>query len=292
MVPVRAQDAVGFAVDPAIDRFAVANACKSAGRFGLKVETEFVRRRERGFGRAPGVEPDVVQTVRLADADDALPRIDVGGGVACLREDGALECSAQEYLVPVQDELRALCRDVPEAEDDGAGITEGGFFLSPAQLDVHSVERGGELVPELRVVAHRVGELRATVAGLPAHGDFQGRRTVFPLCVGARRRYAQRAASATLRGVADCDDHARRARFDVRVDLHVVDPHEIRGAQANAAYDAVPVALRMIGDTVRAFTHVDDHPVVHAYGQYVLLVPSCRERVRQVVLVWGGEAVL
>ena len=89
MVAVGAQDAVGLAPHPVVDRLAVAEARGLVGPragFDLVVEAEAIRRLERRLRRAPGVEADVVQAVRLRDADDPLPGRHVGRRMPGLRE--------------------------------------------------------------------------------------------------------------------------------------------------------------------------------------------------------------
>ena len=78
---------------------AVADRCALVGpgsALDLKIEAQLVGGDERGLRRAPRMEPDVVQPVRLADADDPLPGLDVGGRIAGEGKDAAFQRAAQE----------------------------------------------------------------------------------------------------------------------------------------------------------------------------------------------------
>ena len=78
MVAVGFEDAVGLVVHPvrrpACRRRASWTGWPTTTHSTWQIEAEFVGRDEGRLGRAPRVEADVVQPVRLADADDALPR--------------------------------------------------------------------------------------------------------------------------------------------------------------------------------------------------------------------------
>ncbi len=118
VIAVGFEDAVGLVIDPLVHRLAVAEAGGLIGpaRLDLVIEPEFIRRDERRFRRTVGVEPKQVQPVAFGDADDALPGFHVGGRMAGEREDAALQRAAEEGLAAVDEELRALGRNLAQAE--------------------------------------------------------------------------------------------------------------------------------------------------------------------------------
>ncbi len=260
VVAVGLQDARRLAVEPLVDRQARAEArrvVRPGSDLHLVVEALLVRGGEGRLRRAPRVEADRVQAVRLRDADDALPGRDVGRRVAGLREDRALEGAAQEGLAAVHDELGALRPDLPQAEADRPRVPGHARLESRGQL----VKHRRELVPGGSTRAERQLDLEGTARRVPGH--LRGLR----LERRASRRPRFEPQGPAPRGacrVADAAPRDRRPGRDAREDLQVLDPHGRRGPQFHPAHDPVPVGLRVVGDAVRVEADVHDEAVVHA----------------------------
>ncbi len=268
MVAVGLQDALRLPLEPLVDRQADAEpggAVGPGGDLDLVVEAELVRRAERGLRRAPRVEADRVETVRLRDADDALPGRDVGRRVPGLREDRALERAAKEGLAAVDRELGAARRDLAQAGHDRARVPPALRLESRA----HPVERRRELVPGPRGGAERQRGLEAAAARVPRG---LGHRRGHAACGPDVERLGgdPHAARARAPGqVADPPANAQRAFGEPRVDLQVLDPDGAARLQLELAYDPVPVALRVVRHAVRVQAHVHDQAVVHPDRQGV-----------------------
>ena len=121
VVAVGLQDPVGFGVDPLVDRLAVADR-RPGGALDLIVEAQFVGRDERRLGRAPGMEADLVQSVRLAIRMIRFHDSHIGRRIAGQREDAAFQRAAEEGLLSVHRELRALGGELAEAEGGVRGV--------------------------------------------------------------------------------------------------------------------------------------------------------------------------
>jgi hypothetical protein len=146
VVAVRLQDAARLAVEPLVDRQAAAEAGRAVrpgGHLDLVVEALLVRGREGGLWRAPGVEADHVEPMRLGGAHDAAPGGDVGRRVASLREDRALEGAAEEGLPAVDHELSPPRADLAQPEPNRSLVSAGRTL----EIGTQDLEGGRELVP-------------------------------------------------------------------------------------------------------------------------------------------------
>ena len=87
-------------MQPIVDRRPFANP-RPSPTFDVVIEPQLVRRNKRCFRRTPGMKPDVIQPVSLANADDPPPRVDIGRRVTGEWENAALEGAAKEDLVTI-----------------------------------------------------------------------------------------------------------------------------------------------------------------------------------------------
>ena len=68
------------------------------------------------------MESQVVHSVRTGDAADALPGVHIGRRMTRERKDAALERAAEEQFPSVDDELRAVRRNLAQTEANGTRI--------------------------------------------------------------------------------------------------------------------------------------------------------------------------
>ena len=156
MVAVGRQDALSFLIEPLVDWLAISHA-RPGGDFHGKIETEFIRRNERGLGRAEGMEADMVQTMSLADTDNALPRRNVRRGITGQWKDAAFECAAEKERAAIDEEVAAIDGQVAKAEGHRA------LVMSGRAIEMHDklLQGGVELVPGLGVCTERDCQLGA-----------------------------------------------------------------------------------------------------------------------------------
>ena len=165
MVAVGTQNPLPFAIKPLVLRESAAN--RGPGRaFDMIVETEFVGGRKGGFGRAEGVEPDVIQPVGFANADDPLPGFNVGRRVTGQGKDATLERAAKERLAAVDgDKLVGRGGNLAQTESDSFGVPFVQRGFEPVKARSEFIP-GGCVVSQLEVA----GENAA--GGVP--GNVQG----------------------------------------------------------------------------------------------------------------------
>ena len=206
--------------------------------FGLEIETEAVSSHESSFWWAIAMEAHVVETVFLADAEDAFPRGGVGGRETCLGETTVLDGATKVDGLSVEQDVTSLNGYLAEAEGNADGLAL-------------IVDGGGV---ELRMVlTPRLGMGDVDVECLVVEGDMSG-----------------------LGG-------------EVGDDTSAVDKG--RGTQLDAASNAVPVALGLIGDAMRVLPYTDVlDAVVDADGNLVLAAKA--QVGRDVILMRHGEGHL
>ena len=248
VVAVGGQDPVALFAEPAVDRPAIAHGgpLVHPGRaLDVEVETRLVGRREGRLGRAPGMEPQVIQTVRLAHAEDPPPSVDVGGRIAGLGEDAALERAAEENLLPVQRELRVLDFEVSQTERHITTVGPLSTGHLGNQFHVELVKRRLEFVP-----SPPVARRQQPVHRQPAGGN-RGRELRL-VRAGAKRNLNPAFGAGR---VAQTQRHTRPPAGQIGIDLHVVDPHRVGGRELDTAHDAVPVALGVVRHAMRVGAH-------------------------------------
>ena len=155
MVSIPAENPVGFGLQPVVQRLAVPDRRALIGprpAFDVQQHPRLVGRVERRCRRAPGVEPQVVQSVRFQDAVDPLPGRQVRRRISRVRKDGTFQRAPQHHGPAVQDELGSLGRELPQPESDDALVADPVGGERDGQL-VH-VRR--EFVPSLRALAQRI----------------------------------------------------------------------------------------------------------------------------------------
>src|SRR5262249_5517836 len=107
------------------DRLAIAQGgggvCPTG--FHLTVKSQFVRGLECRFRGTIGVEAQQVQAKRFGGAHDALPSLDIGGRMAGLRKDAALQGAAKKELASVEIKLRARALKAAQTDPPRAAVT-------------------------------------------------------------------------------------------------------------------------------------------------------------------------
>ena len=127
--------------------------------FGLEIEAEAVGSHESSFGWAIAMETHVVETIFLADAEDAFPRGGVGGRETCLGETTVLDGATKVDGLSVEQDVTSLNGYLAEAEGNADGVAL-------------IVDGGGV---ELRMVlTPRLGARDVDVESLVVEGDMSG----------------------------------------------------------------------------------------------------------------------
>ena len=157
MVAVFADNATALLHDKAVDGQAAADVVCPGATLDIKVHARFVGRTESGFGRTPGMEADVVQSVCAADVHDAQPFGLVGGRIPRFRENAAFLCAAEKYRPAVDRNLRAVRAQPAQAEVLTADIGAA----ARVQFGRKLIKVGLELVPR-PVTASRRGKNKST----------------------------------------------------------------------------------------------------------------------------------
>src|SRR5690606_2306620 len=111
MVAKGAHDPFRLALKPLLHAVLLAEGGPET-TFDLAVDTFYVGRHKGRLGRAPRVEPNVVEPVRFDDLHNAPPRRHIGSRIARERKDGALEGTPQKRLPAVDHKLRPLGREL------------------------------------------------------------------------------------------------------------------------------------------------------------------------------------
>ena len=99
MVAIGSDNALPFFIQPAVQRSPFPNRralIGPGGAFHLVVKAHLIRRHKGGFWRAVGMKPNVVQAVRLANANDALPCLHLGWWMPGQGKNGAFQRAPQE----------------------------------------------------------------------------------------------------------------------------------------------------------------------------------------------------
>ena len=294
VVAVLIDDAARLVEQVLVDGHAAAQLDAVVGprrSLGLQVDAHLVGCLKGCLGRTVAVEAHVVESVLAALAEDAQPLGLVGGRIARLGEAAVLHRAAQEQRSAVDVELSAADADVAQSK--------GGLIDVVAHLERHQVEVGLELVPLLEAVAEDDVE-RHLVAADGLHQAAQD-LTRLSVAVGADGeegvvvpQHAQLVEMVLeidgdvqgllprcLAALADADT--------VGVHTHLTDKEALPlRLQLHASDDAVPVALRLVGDAMGVLSDADVlDAVIDADGYLVALAGA--DDLRQVVAVGYGE---
>ncbi len=261
VIAVRLEDPIPLGIDERVDRFALPDArttVRPSGTFDLEIHAHFVRRGERRLRRTPRMKPDVVQPVRLGNAQNPQPFGLVRRGIACLRKDAALQRAAQDRLAPVDCELRAL-RGEPTQSECGLHNVP---VHSDTRFGAKHVQIGRKLVPQSNLITQDTVRLDVIHLGRTLERHFapdQDRP------IGMRSDLeGDHPPNLPAGGIPYVHPDDGRPSIQIGPDLHILDPHPGPGPQFQAPYDPVPVALRMVRDAVRVDAHADLDAVVHA----------------------------
>ena len=211
---------------------------------GLQVEANLVGRLERRLGRTERVEAHHVEPVLLAFAEHPEPRSLVGWRISRQREAAVLYRSAHP---------------------DGAAAnlnlahSEVGLHGVGAEHRRQRVQVGLKLVPQLYIVSH--GQRHPDGPVGPGHKPL-----VLKVAPGHVELNVVFAFAAHY-----LKHHVDGLGVDVGVNLYVADVHLGPRLQLHAAHNAVPVALRLVGHTVRVLPHAHIlYAVVHLDGNVVV----------------------
>ena len=115
MVAVFFQDTVAFLAEPLVGVTAVAYGCPTC-TFDLQIESHTVGNGEGCFGRTPGVETDMVQTVCFTLVIYFCPVSAIRSRISGQWEYTAFQGSPEEYRVAVYFETCTVCLELAEAE--------------------------------------------------------------------------------------------------------------------------------------------------------------------------------
>ena len=261
------------------------------GAFGLQVEAHTVSRLKGSLGRTERVEAHVVQTVAFADAKHPLPRFLVHGCIAREGKVAVLHRTAQQRLAAVDVEVVVAHLELPHAERGDVLVhlhkaTEIRF----ADVRLQVIDVGVELIPQDGALADE----KRVDDGMRACGEGVIFCLVDVMCAAGRALALRHVVNGTLHGLAravhhHCLHHSRIV-VDVGINLQIVYVDTPRPSQLYGSDDAVPVALRLVGDAVAVRSGVDVfHAVIDANGNRVF---SFFNIGRDVKLVRHAEAVL
>src|SRR5512141_471342 len=96
------------------------------------------------------MEPDMVQTVRLADLEYSFPISDFSGCVSGFGENRAFECPSEKNRTIIHDELRPFRPEISQSKLNDFLVT--GRVISLFERNFQTIEIGFEFIPEQRVV--------------------------------------------------------------------------------------------------------------------------------------------
>ena len=262
VVAVGFQDEVQFVLDVPVAFGMLAEMWRihrPERNFDLQEESRFVGGRESRFGGTPRMETHIVESIGLADRENAGPLLLVHRRIARQRIDAFVHRSPHEERHPVDGELLVFDGELADAVAYRLGIPVRGGF----EPDGLFVQHGAELVPLLPARRHRQFDGRAPVR----HID---------------RAAVHRGADAAAGRVAHFDGHP------VAENLHVPNPHRVRRPQLDTADNAVPVTLRVFRQGMHPRTDRNLVGIVHADRQHM---PS-RRKLAQIVDMRRRQAVL
>src|SRR5690606_36149378 len=103
------EDTPRLAIDPLIQWPRLTNRrtlVRPHRAFHLIIQAQLVGCDERGFRWAPGMESNLIESVRLTDPDSALPRVHVYRRITGKRKDTAFKRAAHKEGPPVDCQLR------------------------------------------------------------------------------------------------------------------------------------------------------------------------------------------
>ena len=259
--------------------------------FRLQVDAQLVGRLEGSLWRAIAVETHHVEPVLLALTQDAQPLVNVRRGIARIGEEAVLYRTTNERRHAVDVELWPLDGDVAQAERRLIDIIAG--------IDHQTVDHGRELAPRIHLRVHVYVVLYLLAAVEFDEGCRQdGMHVRAPFAVDL-------ADEAVLLDLHDVDAAQECVGMILEVDYHMGLPVPYVGIypdatdidflrsclQFQASCDAVPVALRLVGDAVRVLSHADILYTIIYFNSY-LIVASHVDVLRDVVDMGRGEAHL
>ena len=233
----------------------------------------------------------MVQAVALADAEHPLPRLLVHGRIAREGEVAVLHRAAQQRLSAVDVEVVFAHLELPHAERGDVLVhLHQTAEVRLANVRLQEIDVGVELVPQQGALAdeQRVDDgMRAGCEGVVL-------RLVDMMRAAGGALALRHIVDGALHGLACAVHHDRpnhrRIIVDVGIDLQVVNIDTPRPPQLQRADDAIPVALRLVGDAMAVGAWVDVlHAVVDADGNEVL---SFLNIGRDVELVRHAQAIL
>ena len=149
VVAVVADDVVELVVEEPCRGTVFVDRQRPVGQFHLTVEAHLVGHAEGCLGRAPRVEPQVVEAVLTSCGKHLHPTTLVGGWCTGQGENAALQRSAQEGGLAVDEQSVALCLETTHAEGDGLRGERG--VGGCQRHHGEGVEVGLELTPQLHV---------------------------------------------------------------------------------------------------------------------------------------------
>ena len=255
--------------------------------FGLQVEPYEVGGFESSRGWAERMEAHVIQSIAAANAEHTFPRRHIHGRITGEREIAILHCTAQLGNPAVHVEHFTFDLELPHAE--GAGLCVGA--VGSGDGSSQTIERRTEFIPQLHVVAHVQRHFHLCLSLFQLHGACHGRHIVRVFRVetlGGKGDFCLRPPLGLM--LLQDKPHGGGFLVNVGIHLYVVSINQRSALQFHAANDSVPVALRLVGHTMRIRPDANAiNLVVDAECQCVL---SRLDGIGQIIAVRNAQAVV
>src|ERR1044072_1134023 len=114
MIAVGANHSISLFVKHALHRCGRTDLVPHPG-LGLQIESDFIRRFERGFGWTPRMKAHVVEAPLLAKLEQVLPRFDISRWITRERKISTVVCAAKINRIAVEDELISFSMKIAQA---------------------------------------------------------------------------------------------------------------------------------------------------------------------------------
>src|SRR5215469_6919330 len=120
MISICPQNSFCLAINPRIDRFAVADrgglVCPAS--LHLTIKSQFIRCLKRRLGRTVRMKTKEIQPARFRDPNNPFPILDISWRMAGFWENATLQCAPNKGFAAIDHKLRALRRDLPHSKRD------------------------------------------------------------------------------------------------------------------------------------------------------------------------------
>ena len=220
VIAVSADDRLRFRVKLTFHFTAGAEAVPHPG-LDLQVKTQFVRRRKRRIGRAPGMKAHVVQPIVLARLHDFLPRCEVGGRITRPRKIAAEMGAAQIKGTVVEHELCAVRVNFSHAKSSGDLRMKSLAGQSGSQ----TVNFGIKFRPFFKVLTHRKKHGQIGFPGRDDGGLLPGFERIGGEVLRHNLQRQQRCAGGCARAVAGKKSRHHSLMLAIRIEAQSFQAH-------------------------------------------------------------------